>query len=171
MKEKVAQYYEDTRKYYSSYHNHKEASAWGGIVLYVLFCGAAARLDTPNSSVLWFNIGFSVFVAAIALSIILYVKNQYTLKDVAAAHTAAATFLLAEIILCSESKFDAREYMAIEESADVRYQASHVLPKKLLEKSKVMATRGGFSALITKLLAYGIILVISSGVVLTRWAT
>lgn len=80
MKEKVAQYYEDTRKYYSSYHNHKETSAWAGLILYVLFCGAVTKLDAPSSSVHWFNVGFSIFVIAIAILIFFYVKNQFSLK-------------------------------------------------------------------------------------------
>ncbi len=33
-KEDVLRYLSDTRSHYASYHNHKEVSAWTGIVLF-----------------------------------------------------------------------------------------------------------------------------------------
>ena len=48
MKDKVIQYYENTRQYYGTYHNHKEVSAWAGLALYVLFTGLVNWISLPD---------------------------------------------------------------------------------------------------------------------------
>jgi len=142
MKEYIVTYYENTSIYYAQYHNHKEISAWAGLVLHLLFCQLNFQISFNKDILLIGTFTSSIFTLIVAFLVFLYIKNQLLMKDIAGAHTAASKILLSEVIQTSEEIIDVNKYMKIEDSADTQSQASHVLPMILLKKSEIINSRG-----------------------------
>jgi len=141
MKNYLVEYYDNTSQYYGSYHNHKEISAWAGLVLHMLFCQSIIQVGLPQNQKIIGAASYSIVMFIAALFVFLYIQNQLLMKDRAGALAGAAKYILAEIIQKEEQDLDVSHYMAIEESSDVHAQSSHVLPHILLSKSEVMNIR------------------------------
>jgi len=169
MKNLLATYYENTRQYYATYHNHKEICAWAGLVIFVVFCGVVLQariLEKPNvliSSLL------TLIVLVAAMLAFLYIRNQVEMKDRGGALTAAATFLLAEILQRNESELSLRDYLAVEESRDTKAQSSRVLPSVLLKRADILNTRGRRFQDRTRAMIYGILMLASISAVGFLW--
>ena len=142
MKEKVVEYYENTRQYYGTYHNHKEISAWEALALYIVFANLINGISLPSKLKIESASILTVFVLAVAILVYRYISTQIKMKDMAGAHTATASLFLSEIIANDINDNDLLEYLKIEESDDISAQSSHVLPKKFLKRSKILNTRG-----------------------------
>lgn len=141
MKKYLADYYENTRSQYQTYHNHKEICAWGGLVLYVLFCGFVVKAEVPSNLQLLASALITVLVFVAAWFVFRYVQNQLAMKDRGGALAAAAAFLLAEILRTDDSKLKADDYLVIVESSDTKATTQHTLPRRLLEKADILNTR------------------------------
>jgi hypothetical protein len=142
MKNYLVSYYDNTRQYYGQYFNHKEISAWSGVVLYVLYCQLVIKIEFPKSNILISFVATTLFILLVVLVVYIYIQNQLKMKDVAGAHAAAATFLLAEIIQLDEEDINVEHYMGVEESSDTQGKSWHVLPVVLLKKTEVINKRG-----------------------------
>lgn len=80
------------------------------------------------------------------------------MKDQAGALAGAAVYLLAEILMKDDSKLNPEEYLKIAESTDRQAQSSHVLPKRLLDESRIIDTRVRGYQDRTKLMIYTVLL-------------
>ena len=168
MKEYIVKYYDSAQSYYGAYHNHKEVSAWAGLVLHVLFLGFVSRIEAPKHY--YFEVSLAIIVVVFLVSSLtyMYISNQLKMKDQAGAHAGAAKFLLAKVMLEDDSKIDSKWYLEVEDSDDVNAQSSHVLPAKMLLKSKALNTRArGFQDK-TKNMVYSILFISSLFVIAIR---
>ncbi len=168
MKDYIIKYYDSAQSYYGTYHNHKEVSAWAGLVLHVLFLGFISRIEAPKHY--YHEVNISVIGVAFLVSVLTYryISNQLKMKDQAGAHAGAAKFLLAKVMLEDESKIDPKWYLEVEDSDDLDAQSSHVLPAKMLTKSRALNTRArGFQDR-TKNMIYAILFLSSVFVVAIR---
>ncbi len=146
MKNQILNYYENTIIYYGNYHNHKEISAWAGLVLQILITTFIIQSD----SCLYDSIAYMVFSLIITISLNMYVKSQHDLKDLAASYVAASNELLSEIALTD--KTDLRSYLAIDDSNNIIYQAPNALPKILIDKAEKYNLRYSKSSRMTRIL-------------------
>jgi hypothetical protein len=169
MKDHIIKYYDSAQSYYGTYHNQKEVSAWAGLVLHVLFLGFVSRIEAPKHY--YDEITLSIIVVSLLVSVLTYryISNQLKMKDQAGAHAGAAKFLLAKVMLEDESQIDAKWYLEVEDSDDLDAQSSHVLPAKMLAKSKALNTRArGFQDR-TKNMIYAILFLSSVFVIAIRY--
>jgi len=169
MKQKIIEYYENTRQYYGTYHNHKEVSAWAGLALYVLFASLINWVRLPDAFKI---IGASVITAsvlAVASLVYRYISTQLKMKDLAGAYAAAAFSFLTELIVSDKNDEQLKNYLRVEESADTNAQSIHVLPEIFLKKSKVLNTRGRGFQDTTRSMIYGILILVTVLVIVVKW--
>ena len=170
MKDKIIQYYENTRQYYGAYHNHKEISAWAGLALYVLFAGLVNWVSLPDKYKIPAVIILTLFVIAVLILVYRYISTQIKLKDIGGAYVAAALIFLSELISEEKTKEELKEYMKIEDSADTNAQSPYVLPKIFLKKSAIQNTRGRGFQDTTRSMIYGILILVTILVLSVKWA-
>lgn len=171
MRQLLVDYYENTRQYYGRYHDHKEISAWGGLALLVLFCGLVVSADTPHNYETIAAVGSTVFLLLAAFFVFLYIQNQLSMKDLGGAYSAAATHLLAEIILKQEGNLDAESYLKQGEkrNANTKAQSSHILPERLLaEANTINATARGYQDT-TRWMMYALLLLSTVSAIAVKW--
>ena len=166
MKKDLLDYFKALMDYYGKYHQHKELSAWAGLVLHILFCTVAIRFALPATSKLVAFIALVLAVLVVAVLAYLYIRNQLEMKDCGGALAGAAIFFLTEILCADEKSLKREKYVTPpQDSAHTRAQAHHVLPKAMLDKAKILNTRGrGFQDR-TRWLIYGLLVVSTFAVV------
>ena len=169
MKNNIIQYYENTRLYYGTYHNHKEVSAWAGLALYVLFVGLVNWVILPDKYMLLSLIILSVFVIVVSILVYRYISAQIEMKDLAGAYSATAFIFLSELIAKDMNEEELKKYMNIEDSADTKAQSSHVLPKIFLLKSEIMNTRGRGFQDTTRSMIYSILILVTVLILVVKW--
>jgi hypothetical protein len=81
MKDKIIQYYENTRQYYGAYHNHKEIAAWAGLVLFVMFAGLVNWVRLPDKHKILAVHILTFFVITIFILVYRYISAQIKMKD------------------------------------------------------------------------------------------
>ena len=138
---------------YGKYHDHKEISAWAGIVLYFVFCVAILRVEVPTSpgALGFWVIAVAVFVAAILAT--LYIRKQLELKDVAGSQAGAATYFMTKLVTSETGKHD-EPLTAISQSTDTEIQSPHVLPDSFVKKAQWLNTQGRCAQAKTRMLTY-----------------
>ncbi|MBU4308102.1 MAG: hypothetical protein L6428_15870 [Candidatus Aminicenantes bacterium] len=169
MKEKVIEYYENTRQYYGTYHNHKELSAWGGLALYVLFASLINWVRLPDTCKTVWALGLTVSVLVGVILVYRYISTQLEMKDLAGAYAAAAFLFLADLIVSDKDDKELREYLRVEESTDTHAQSSHVLPEIFLKKAKILNTRGRGFQDTTRSMIYGILILVTVLIIAIKW--
>ncbi|PXF57748.1 MAG: hypothetical protein C4B59_14610 [Candidatus Methanogaster sp.] len=169
MKKYLINYYENTRQYYGNYHDHKEISAWSGLVIHILFCTFIVLANPTGQLKIIMTIGFTISVIIVTILLFMYIRNQLNLKDKAGALAAASNFILTELIAKDDNSTDFREYLSVEESSDIKYQSTHVLPKKLLNKVKIYDSRGRGAQDFTRTMIYGLLVISAISVIFYRW--
>lgn len=166
MKKDLLDYFKTLMDYYGKYHQHKELSAWAGIVLHILFCTVAIRFTLPATSKLVAFIALLIAVLFVAVLAFLYIKNQLEMKDAGGALAGAAAFFLTEILCSDEPSLKCEKYVTPpQDSPNTKAQAHHVLPKAMLEKAEILNTRGRGFQDGTRWLIYGLLVVSTVGVV------
>lgn len=123
------------------YHDHKEVSAWAGLVLHLIFCGALLRVDVPTKCP---QLAFLlVFVAVLlaALFSYLYIRKQLDLKDIAGSQAAAATYFMSSMATSVDGELH-EPLTPIKQSTDTKFQWKHVMPASFVEKSDWLNTQG-----------------------------
>ena len=169
MKDKVVQYYENTRQYYGTYHNHKEVSAWAGLALYVLFAGIVNWVRLPDKFKITIVVVLTVFVILVFILVYRYISTQIKMKDLAGAYAGTSSVFLSELISGEISEDELKQYIEIEDSADTSAQSKHVLPKKFLKKSEILNTRGRGFQDTTRSMIYGILFLVTILVLVVKW--
>lgn len=138
------------------YHDHKEVSAWAGLVLHLVFCGALLRIDAPaKNPTLTFTIA-TIAVAVAALFAFFYIREQLRLKDLGGAMLGAATYYMSKMVTSADGKLD-EVLTPLEQSTDQDTQASHMFPASLLKKRDWMNTQGLGAQRATRRYIYGLL--------------
>src|SRR2546423_895761 len=98
MKKELMDYFKTVLDYYGKYHNHKEVSAWAGLVLQIAFCAFAIRFPLNQSKhKISLALTFVCVIVIVAILIFVYIKNQLEMKDKGGAWAGAALFFLTEV--------------------------------------------------------------------------
>ena len=93
----ILKYLADTRAHYATYHNHKEVSAWAGVVLYV---AVMVQIVLVKNDALT-NRRPVVLLALILIlltAVSVYLKTQFYLRREAANYVAALLYLYVEYL-------------------------------------------------------------------------
>lgn len=141
---------------YGKYHDHKEISAWAGIVLYFVFCAAILRVEvsTPPRVLEFVVVAVTVFVTAIFAA--LYIRKQLELKVVASSYAAAATFYMTQMVTSETGQPD-EPLTAIAQSTDTEIQSPHVLSDSFEKKAKWLSTQGSCAQAKTRRFTYSLL--------------
>lgn len=166
-KEEVLKFYQNLQTHYANYHNHKELSAWAGLVLYVLFCGLIIKASVPSNHEFITAVLLLFAVVCVTATVFLYIKNQLEMKDIGGATSAAALYLQTEILQSESKEFS--QYLIVEESGDMKAQSSHVLPLVLLKKRDAINCKGRAFQDLTKMAIYSLIGISAFAVILLKW--
>lgn len=169
MKEKVIQYYENTRQFYGIYHNHKEISAWAALALYVLFGTLIILVEAPENYKIFATSVLTLLVLSVLGLVYRYISAQLKLKDMASSYVAAAFVFLSGLISEEKNEEELKRYLEIKESSDTSAQSSHVLPFIFLEKAKILNKRGRGFQDTTRAMIYGILILITVVVIAEKW--
>ncbi len=169
MREDLIKYYESTRTHYTSYHNHKEISAWAGLLLFVFISGLVNKIELLSDYKIYSAIGISVFIILITCLIFRYISVQLAMKDLGGSYVAASITFITELLSGKISDDDLNKYLEVKELPEKNAQSKLVLPIKFIEKAEVMNTRARGFQDTTRTTIYGILFSISLLVVVTKW--
>jgi len=161
-KAEILKYLADTRSHYAAYHNHKEVSAWAGVVLYVVFAVqvAFARDEMFKSKPIVY--AACLLSVVFFLIILAYLKTQFRLRRDAANYVAALLYLGVEYLgkddatLKKEEKDEDMRWI-LEAKHDVGHHSEQVLPKLVLTKALEMDDVGHGDRKKLEAAAYGIV--------------
>lgn len=129
---------------HESYHNHKEAVAWGAIVLYTfLTVHALATLGDSSGSDLLEGMLTTLFLVTLFFVTAFFVRAQFRLRSRAACLVAAALLLRSEMLSGQRNELDLSVSRHDVTNRDM--QSSHSLPAILLEEADRFETRGAKS--------------------------
>jgi|SRR2546426_1264784 len=137
----VLKYLSDMRAHFAAYHNHKEVSAWAGVLLYVIFATqiafAPTELFKTNAAV------FSAYLLVVTLwlVVLLYLGAQLTSR-VEAANYVAALLLLSTEYLTKDQHDIKIEGWSPRPKPDACYQSEVVLPAIVYAKADEMKKVG-----------------------------
>jgi hypothetical protein len=171
MRADILKYYENLKIYYGTYHNHKEISAWAGLVLYIVVLGAInsiliqSPIDLPTAIIV------TSMLLIILYLVFRYISIQLEMKSMADNYSAAASSVISEIII--KNIIDDNElinYVRIEESSDKKVKSSHFLPKHLIEMSKKTELKGNKLKNRIKHMIYGILLIVTLFALIRIWS-
>ena len=169
MKNDVLNYYNESRRFWGVYHNHKETCAWAGLVLHAIFCNAILKLDIKSLPNSYPNQAFAGIVVIESIIICLYMNSQFGMKDKGGAFAGAATELQVELI--KDQNPDAwKDHVELKPSSDPKFQSSHFLPARLLKREKVMNSRGRGEQNKTRMLALGLVALWTLVTIAARWS-
>ena len=98
-----------------------------------------------------------------------YISAQLEMKDLGGAYAAASMCFVNELMSGIIKEEELSEYLLVEESADVNAQSRHVLPLKLLNKAKVLNTRGRGLQDKTRSMVYSILVIVTLLIIASTW--
>ena len=169
MRDKLIDYYENCRSHYTTYHNHKEISAWAGLALFVFFAGFVNLIKVPETLKFEGALIVTLLVCVVALLVFRYISAQLEMKDVGGSYVAAAIAFITDLISGEISDEKLHEYLHVKESPDLKAQSRHVLPQKFIEKAEVLNTRGRGFQDTTKAMIYGILALVAMLLITSKW--
>ena len=166
-RELTFRFYEATVAMYEAAHNHKELSAWGGLVLEVVVCGMILGIELGvDVGVLELTV-LTALLAAVTVLVLRYVLNQLEQKDINGAVSVAATAILREIAKENSETIDDK-YLDLPNIGRHTYQFTTSLPAYLQDKAK-LANRLGKGKKITRQMIVGLVISIPLGTTLLLW--
>jgi hypothetical protein len=156
------------RAHYAVYHNHKEVSAWAGVVLYVIF---ATQIAFASDEM--FESDAVVYAAwmlscAFFLAILVYLHTQFRLRHEAANYVAAFLYLHVEYLAKVETEINEADWL-VEPRPDTGHQSPQFLPKQVLNKALDMDRVGHSDRRKLEVAAYTIVVVTFLAGVLRLW--
>ena len=154
-KKDLIDYFKALLDFYGKYHNHKEISAWGCLVLYVGFCAVAVKTPLPNPGQKAIFGAVAVAFACVAFLIFLYIQNQLRLKDVGGAYALACLFFLTEITATADESLNPQKYIGLPGSSSANFQSDHALSSPFKQKSEELKKHGQRGQQMTRWLMYG----------------
>jgi hypothetical protein len=118
-------------------HNHKEISAWAGIVFFSVICLQLAKFDKCNDYCFLLRLGSTIFLGIFSSIVWKFIKKQYELQRQALNTNVACMSLIAKIISGKEIKVDDCK-PAPDDNILKETKGWHIFPKCLLEEMKEM---------------------------------
>ena len=132
-KNDALKYFSELRSHFSAYHNHKEASAWGAAVVYLVLLGQILGAVKDRSYAV--KVGAFFLVEILLVAVWVYVSAQFARRRDAANYIGACLALSAE---CLASQYDLlpSDSFRLVKSKDDDQHSPHVLAAIVLEKAK-----------------------------------
>jgi hypothetical protein len=144
-KSEILKYLSDTCDRYSTYQNHKEVSAWGGIVLYVVLMAQIAFIknEALNSQrVMWL---LHIVIVILLVAVIIYLRTQLHLRRKASDYVAALSYLSAECLGMDDTEIDPKDWRVIppeEWDSTTEFQSTLTLPQRVNDLALVVRNVG-----------------------------
>lgn len=164
-KEYAFKYYDIMVRQYEAAHNHKEVSAWGGLVLELAVCAGVLRITSDSGATTILIVSASTMLALVTFLVARYIYNQLEQKDLNSAYSAAAKLILAEIALEKDDEIDDR-YIYVEKNANGQFQSDICLPK-FFQYRKDLLNLWGKGRKITRQMIFSILIVMPAGTLLS----
>jgi hypothetical protein len=156
----------DIRSHYASYHNHKEASAWGGIVLYAVLWSQLFKVANTSSCGLKIAMTIGILLATGITGY--FLKKQFYLIYKGASYVAASFFLESDVTSKPNEELNLGIYSPPSKEQRSRTKSNYVLPTILQEKADELNPYGGaFRSAIEKSGYSLLALLLLSGILLT----
>ena len=173
MKNDLVKFYEDMRRTYNAYHNHKEVSAWAALVLHLTFCAALLRFKSEGAESTKFSVILTLYTLVQTTLICIYMDAQFVMKEEGAAFSAAATILQLRLIrLKSYTVRSLHNYARLippSRRNDDYSQAEHCLPEMLLRRYRRMLKKGAGAHRLTRRIAITMPGFVTTMFLLGRW--
>jgi len=154
----LLKYLTDTRAHYAAYHNHKEVSAWAGVVLYVVFAVQIAFARDEMLRSYTFVIAAWILSVVFLVAILIYLHTQFRLRRMAANYVAALQYLVADYLGKDDKEIKEADWV-VDPKLDVGHHSAQVLPKHVLNKALEMDRVGHGSRRKLEAAAYVIVAV------------
>ena len=166
-KDYAFRYYETFHRASLLGHNHKELSAWAGLILELAYCAGVLQVaGARDASVLVLAIS-TASIGLVTFFVWRYIHNQLEQKDLHGAYFAAASLFLAEIAAHEGDTVDDK-YLALQPNFDTEFQSNRSRPHHYQRKMKYMNIWGKGRA-ITRQMIFGLLAVSSGGTVTLLW--
>ena len=151
----------DLLAHYTSYHNHKEAMAWAGVVFYsgLTFAFLTALRDRAPTGDYVHGVGLAITVWLLATCAVCYayLRKQFELRQHAANYIAACIWLRAHMLSDSARSIIAAQWLPLERVPRRKVQSVYTLPRVVVTCASELASFGGGSRLRLELCAYGLV--------------
>lgn len=169
MRSEILSYLEEIRSHYSAYHNHKEASGWAAVAVFLGYISQFFGLLFRNEINFPEEKRFVVLVIGVVVIVVsLYLKEQFRLSRIAANNVAATFYLKTQLIGNPKHKIASGAY-GLRPSADPKTHYSYVLPRTILEMSDEFKNKGTGAKTALEWLAYAMVWVPLAAVVYLLW--
>jgi hypothetical protein len=137
-KAEILEYLLETRAFFLTYHNHKEASAWVGTAAFLpvvtLLMTAISKIS-PKIPVLGrFNILGTLVLTAFGIIFLIYVRKQLIYRKLAATINEECSRWIAQILEGNLSPADVS--FILRDRQDSYKEQAYFLPASLLDKIK-----------------------------------
>lgn len=132
-------YLADLQSHWSAYHNHKENGAWAGLILYLALLPQV--LSAVTRPALLSRLLATALLIALAYLVYEYLRIQLDLRRRAANFVSACMALSARLITGDLAEIDLRLTTGSKE--DRRVQASHFVPRSIVEEAAKVDQHGG----------------------------
>jgi hypothetical protein len=168
-REEVLKFLSDTQSHWSTYHNHKETSAWAGLVLYVFLLGQIINaVDKGIASSCAIKTATILVILVSGIIICIYLYEQFSLRKRGADFVAACFYLESQFLSNPEQQPKSSDFVP-PSSEDKRLQSSYCLPEIVLSTADKMASKGQGARSKLEYCAYGLVLVISLLALVRIW--
>lgn len=168
LKKGLLKHLADLHTAFRMQHNHKETSAWAGIVIFLLICVQLAKFG--KSSDFYIHAGATIFFIVFGLLVWCFVKKQYELQLHALKANAACMSLSAKI-LSGEKEVSKNDCEPAPGNAKLKELKNwNVFPKCLLEEINIMPTNHLKDRLYLEKLGYWVLIVTMLFVLYSIWS-
>ncbi|MGS2718499.1 hypothetical protein ACVBE9_10025 [Eionea flava] len=169
MRDELIKYYENSRAHYTAYHNHKELSAWAGLVLFVFISGFINLIKLPDNHKIETAVILTFFVITISFLVYRYISNQLVMKDLGGAYAAAAVSFITDFVAQRIEDNELSKYLEVEELPETHAQSKLVLPIRYIKKAEILNTRARGFQDTTRTMIYGLLLSVTIIVLASKW--
>ncbi len=142
LQEQTFQFYERTRDYYRAYEQHKELSAWAGLVLLFIFDGIVLDVRLPRDPCNYALLVATFVVSSVTFLVYRFVNIQIKLKARGRVLQGAAWQICLEISQENPDNFDVLKYLQGRDAAGKHLISDHVCPKILLDRADALEKLG-----------------------------
>lgn len=168
-REEILKFLGDTQSHYANYHNHKEVSAWAGLLLYVAllaqFISTAEKIIAGSFTMTVISI-VVVPVAGIFLGVFLGV--QFYLRRKAASYVAACISLRSKYLSEPDKEIEVSKF-APPSSKHTRSESDRCLPEIVLSEAGNMESGCFKWRCLLEVCVYGVIVLVSILAVTRVW--
>lgn len=157
-REEILKFLGDIQSFYGIYHNHKETSAWAGLVLYVLLLAQLINaVDRGMTVSCEMKAATTILILVSGIVIWIYLRAQFSARQ-SGSNLFAASVLLRSQYVSHEKEVQISDFSP--QSSAEEKQSSHILPRIVLTTADELASKGGKVRKTLECCAYALVVVV-----------